>query len=300
MRRTVSLLVPLVLGCMLLAGCERTPETADGAALAIDERIHANDLDGADEQLRLALARWPADWRLRELQGDIDLKRGNGTRAQAAFERAIRERAILERVNRGSPGNSASFDKPDDSENPDIRGLQVKLARSLLEQERFREVLALAVPVESDSRAARAWLQLLRLEAELALRPKDAASRDEIDAASRDEMDATIRDEAESLWRLVFPDAEGMADVASRLEELAKREEIVKAARKHAQCRPSAEPAKSAELDAAPGPILRVGPAEELRTPGAAAAGADEDCGTPAAEANRPSLDDGTAGPQRP
>src|SRR5262249_20865908 len=161
-------------------------------------RVVAGDTQGADELLRTAIVQWPEDSRLRELQGDFDLERGDGTRAQAAYEKALR----------GAPAQ---------------RGLQVKLARALLVQNRWREVLLLAEPAAGDSIDVQAGFRLLRLEAQLA---QGAAQFDETRLA------------AEALWRIADDEraTPALLDVRRRLEGLAPRVEAVEAGRQHAQC----------------------------------------------------------------
>ncbi len=228
----------LALGlCAVLAACGPPPATLQQTTDQIAARIDAGDLAAADEMLRSAIVRWPDDPQLRQLQGDLDLERGYGIRAQAAYERAL-IRAPTNRV------------------------LKVRLARALMVQQRYREALAVAQPDPGDSAEIRARFALVRLETTLAMGSADPQA---------------AREEAEDLWRLASsPEGSGMRDLRRRLAEAAAKWEPVKAARDHTQCRPSEEPARTAESDVATGELLRVGPAERMKTPAAAAAAAKD------------------------
>jgi hypothetical protein len=235
-RRAPCLSLLLALAA-LAGGCSDAPGTPEAAAAAIGERLGAGDTPGAEAVLREAIARWPVDRRLRELQGDLDLARGNGTLAQAAFERALR----------AAPGD---------------RVLQLKLARSLVVQGRYREAAPLAAPAPGDTADVAAGFRLLGLEIELAQGGGDARAQREL---------------AEELWRLAAaaPAAPGFAGLGARLEALAARNEVVQAGQAHARCRPGALVPKPAAAAGA-GPVLRVGPGERFATPAAAAAAATD------------------------
>ena len=68
--------------CAFLAACGPQPATLQQTADEIAARLDAGDLAAADDMLRTAILRWPDDPAIRELQGDLDLKRGYGVRAQ--------------------------------------------------------------------------------------------------------------------------------------------------------------------------------------------------------------------------
>ena len=67
-----------------------------------------------------------------------------------------------------------------------------------------------------------------------------------------------------------------MRDLRRRLEEAAAKWEPVEAGRQHAQCKPSEEPARTAESDMAVGELIRVGPTESVKTLAAAASQAKD------------------------
>lgn len=215
----------------LAAACDSGPRTPEQAADAVAAALAKSDLETADGRLREAILRWPAHARLRELQGDLDLERGDGIRAQAAYEKALR----------ATPGE---------------RALQVKLARALLVQERRREMLLIAEPKPGDSDDVRAGLALLRLEARLGAPGADFRE---------------MRMAAEDVWRAsATAPTPSMVDVRRRLDALALVHEAVATGREHARCRAPAVLVRP-EAGTARGEVVRVGPGEKLATPGAAA-----------------------------
>ncbi len=193
--------------------CDSGPRTPEQAADAVAAALAQANLAAADDRLREAIQRWPDHGRLRELQGDLDLEHGDGIRAQAAYEKALR----------ASPGD---------------RALKVKLARALLVQERRREVLLITEPQPGDSGEVRAGLALLRLEARLGMPNADLRAN---------------RDAAEELWRAsATAQSPAMADVRRRLDALALRYESVAAGRKQARCRDSVSDAEVPECEQRP------------------------------------------------
>lgn len=217
------------------------PKVADPATAAAEVRtlLDHDELDAAGNLLGEAVARWPQDASLRELQGDLEMRRRHGALAEASYRKAIR----LEPAN---------------------RRLLVKLARSLLRQGQAREVLDMPSPEATDTVAVRAGFALVRLEAELVVGSGDFRA---------------WREETESLWRLVGndPDKPELRKIRERLGMLARKHDVVEAARQHAQCRKTTAPARYSVSRAdqhrvVSGRVIRVGPKEKLKRPSQAAA----------------------------
>ena len=180
-----------------------------------------------------SVARWPTDARLRELQGDLDLRQGRAHTAERAYRKALRL----------DPAN---------------RALAVKIARSVLAQGRKRDALQMASWTSADTPGIRAGLAAVTLEARL----------DGSGEGSRE-----LREEARSLWQLVgeFPDDAALQAVAARLKVLADDHAVVEAGRQHAQCRPPAVTAREPAAVGSK-PAVRVGPGQRLKRPSEAAA----------------------------
>lgn len=233
----VVLIRPLLL--LLLAGCGGSGVSSPGE---IEALLAAGEVAAADREVKAALQRNPEDAELRLLRAQIHLAQQDGAAAYAAFERA---RTL-------------------GAEGPELLG---GMAESLMLQRRYVDaVRLLASPASAEA------LDLLRLR---------LAARLRVPLARPDEL---FGDAREWLARAPREAATGLEALASQPGVLADNAAHVRRALAYWSCQQPAPESEApmrdgfavyepawANLEEDGRRILRVGPAEALKTPGAAA-----------------------------
>jgi hypothetical protein len=226
-------------GCLLLAAsCEDDPNGPQDIAIEITAMLQTGQIVQAEELCREAIGSDPSNPTLRTLSGDINLAAENGRIAEIDFRKAIALGA-------------------------DVAKMQTRLARALLLQNKFLEVLALDEPASVLDESAQIEMAVIRLRAELNL-----PGGDETKLRRNSEEIITTLDMkgATEPW---------VVSLRVEMESLRDSNPLVAAAFEHARCRrPPVEDyyttiaADSIETERA---IIRVGPTRSIKTPAEAA-----------------------------
>ena len=225
--------------CLLLAAsCEDDPKGPQDVASEINAMLLTGQIVRAEELCKEAIRSDPSNPTLRTLYGEINLAAENGGNAEIDFRKAIALGA-------------------------DAAKMQTRLARALLLQKKYFEVLALDDPESVLEESAQIEMAVIRLRAELNLPGGDETKL----RRNSQEIITTLDMKGETEpW---------VVSLRVELETLRDSNPLVAAAFEHARCRrPSVEDyyttmaANSTETERA---IIHVGPTRSVKTPGEAA-----------------------------
>jgi hypothetical protein len=228
-----------VLVCLLLvAGCDDAAQAPGDLGSEIHGLLEAGHLGQAEQLSKTAIRADPDDPDLRVLYGRIHLAAGNGAAARIAFDKAIALGA-------------------------DAEGLQTRLARALLLEEEYFDVLRFADSAVRLEPPARTEMAVIRLTARLNLGGGDAGAlrRSAQDIVST--LDSTAETEP---WAV---------SLRKEMDALREAHPMVAAAFRHARCLPS--PVENYFTAFATGStetatdVIRVGPNRPVKTPAEAA-----------------------------